>query len=89
MGVGLWIVCGSALATAALAVLVALCKSGAPVRRLLASGVQGLCALAAVNVAGMFTGVSLGLGVVSGGVCLVLGVPGVAALLALKTIFGI
>ena len=46
-------------------------------RGLIGSGAQGLCALAAVNVVGAFTGVSLGLNLLSGLSCLVLGVPGV------------
>lgn len=56
-------------------------------RGLIGSGAQGLCALAAVNVVGAFTGVSLGLNLLSGLSCLVLGVPGVVALLILKVIF--
>ena len=37
------------------AVGIALIKSKRPVRGLLSSGIQGICALAAVNVAGAFT----------------------------------
>lgn len=66
---------------------VALIRSKRPVRVLIGSGAQGLCALAAVNVVGAFTGVSLGLNLLSGLCCLVLGVPGVVALLILKVIF--
>jgi hypothetical protein len=43
--------------------------------------------LAAVNVAGIFTGVSLGINLISGLTCLVLGVPGIITLLLLKLIF--
>ncbi len=68
-------------------VAVALIRSKRPVRGLIGSGAQGLCALAAVNVVGAFTGVSLGLNLLSGLSCLVLGVPGVVALLILKVIF--
>lgn len=50
-------------------------------------GAQGICALAAVNVAGAFTGVSLGLNLLSGLSCVVLGIPGVVTLLFLKLIF--
>ncbi len=71
----------------ALAVAVALVRTGKPVRKLIGSGVEGLCALAAVNVAGAFTGVSLGLNLFSGLCCLVLGIPGVVGLLLLKLIF--
>ena len=70
-----------------LAVWIALFRSKKPVRGLLGSGAQGLCALAAVNVAGAFTGVSLGLNLLSGLSCLFLGVPGVVTLLVLKVIF--
>ena len=70
-----------------LVVVVAMIRSKRPVRGLIGSGAQGLCALAAVNVVGAFTGVSLGLNLLSGLSCLVLGVPGVVALLVLKLIF--
>ncbi len=73
----------------ALSVLVTLFRTRRPVRRWLCSGVEGLCALAAVNIAGAFTGVSLGLGVFTGLCCLVLGIPGVVGLLLLKLIFHI
>ena len=46
-------------------------------------------ALAAVNVSGVLTGVSLGLNWCTFGVCAALGVPGVIGLLLLKVIFGI
>ncbi len=83
--IGLW-----ALAAAlSLAVLIALFRSGRPVRQLIGSGVQGLCAVAAVNLTGAFTGVSLGLNVLSGACCALLGVPGVITLLLLKTVFGV
>ncbi len=64
-------------------------RNGRPMRRLFGSTLQGACALAAVNVAGTFTGVSLGLNWLAGGTCMVLGVPGVVALLLLKAIFQI
>ncbi len=70
-----------------LAVAVALLKSGHPLRRLLATALQGLCALAAVNVTGIFTGVSLGLGWLTGGVAMVLGLPGVTGLLLARLLF--
>ncbi len=69
--------------------LVGLFRAGKPIRRLLGSGVQGACALAAVNVTGALTGVSLGLNWLSGIVCTVLGVPGVILLLILKVVFEI
>ena len=71
------------------AVGIALIKSKRPVRGLLSSGIHGICALAAVNVAGAFTTVSLGFNLLSGLCCLVLGIPGVITLLVLKVIFQI
>lgn len=69
-----------------IAMLVALIKTKKPVRALVGSGVQGICALAAVNVAGIFTGVSLGLNLLTGLCCLILGIPGVISLLIIKII---
>ena len=89
MSAGLWIVCAAVLCAAAAAVAVVLLRQGAPLRRLLGSGVQGLCALAAVILTDMLTGVSCGLGWASGAVCLVLGVPGVLMLLILKLLFAL
>ena len=85
----LWmsIAVGAVCVVIALAVAVALFRSGRPVRGIVASGAQGVCALAAVNIAGAFTGVSLGLNLFSGLCCLVLGIPGVAGLLFMKLIF--
>ena len=69
------------------AVLIAAVRDGKPVRRLLLSGVQGLCALGLVDLAGAFTAVSLGLSWFTVAVCGVLGLPGVIGLLLLKLIF--
>ena len=73
----------------ALAVAVALIKSGKPIRGLVGSGAQGICALAAVNIAGAFTGVSLGLNLLTMLSCVVLGIPGVVTMLILKLIFNL
>lgn len=81
--VGFWTVA----AAAALAVFVALVRGGRPVSRALSGAVQGLAALLAVDVAGIFTGVSLSVNALTAGTCAVLGVPGVVTLLILKTIF--
>lgn len=89
MSLGLQILVYTVGGLVAIAVGVALLKSGKPVRGLLSSGVQGVCALAAVNVAGAFTTVSLGFNLLSGLCCLVLGIPGVITLLVLKVIFQI
>ncbi len=72
-----------------LAVLIGAVKTGRPIRSLLGSALQGASALAAVNVTGMFTGVSLGLNLLSGVACAAAGVPGVITLLLLKLIFAI
>lgn len=71
------------------AVFTSMFRSGKPLRRLFGSCVQGLCAIAAVNVAAMFTGVSLGFSWLSTGTCAALGVPGVVTMLLLKVIMAI
>ena len=76
-------------AVLALWLLVTLVRTRRPVRRTVSSFLQGASALAAVNVSGILTGVSLGLNWLSLGVCAALGVPGVIGLLLLKVIFGI
>lgn len=82
----LWCVCILA-AAGTIAVLLAMLASGHPLKALGKSAASGFLALAAVNVTGGFTGVSLGLGWISAGVCTVLGLPGVAMLLFLKSMF--
>ena len=56
MSLGLSIVVGAVGVCLVLAVAIALIRSRRPVRGLIGSGAQGLCALAAVNVVGAFTG---------------------------------
>ena len=85
MSVFLWCVAG----VIGLSVLIGACYTGHPVRALLGSALQGACALAAVNVLGMFSGVSLGFNLLSGVTCVAAGVPGIATLLFLKAIFAI
>ena len=87
MSVWSWILLGVFGGGGLLAVTIALVRSGRPIRRLLTTAVQGMCALAAVNVAGMFTGVTLGLGWMTGTVATVLGLPGVVGLLLGRLIF--
>ena len=67
-----------------IAVFVGIMHTKRPVRAFVGSGAQGICALAAVNVAGAFTGVSLGLNLLTGLCCAVLGIPGVISLLIMK-----
>lgn len=80
-----WVVLGAA----ALAVIISLFKTKRPIRAFIGSGAQGICALAAVNIAGIFTGVSLGLNAATLIACAAAGVPGVIAMLLLKFIFNI
>lgn len=82
--IGLWCLAGGM----GLWLLVTMIRSGRPIRQLLGGALQGACALAAVNVTGMFTGVSLGLNLFTAGVCGALGIPGVVTLLFLRVIFG-
>lgn len=81
----LWVIGGAI----AIAVCVALFRSRRPVRGLVGSGAQGICALAAVNIAGAFTGVSLGLNLFTGIACIVLGIPGVITMLVVKLIMNV
>lgn len=83
------VVCWCIAAAASLAVMVGAFKTGRPIRHLIGGALQGVCAVAAVNVTGAFTGVSLGLNAMTGGFCLLGGVPGVVTLLLLKVIFQI
>ena len=80
----LWIVGG----VIAAAVLIGAFLTGKPIRALLGSAVEGLCALAAVNVISVFSGVTLGVTAFSVTVCVVLGIPGVATLLVLQVLMG-
>lgn len=75
-------------AVCALVWLVALFRTRKPLRRVLGSTLQGACAVAAVNVSGALTGVSLGLNWLSAVVCATLGVPGVIGLLLLQCLVG-
>lgn len=72
-----------------LAVLAAAVRSRRPLRSLLGSGIQGLCALGLVNFLGAFTNVAMGVGWLSAGTAAVLGIPGVTALLLLNVIFSV
>lgn len=87
MSTWLSVVCGVIAAGIVLAVLIAQFRTKRPIRGILKTGLQGVCALAAVDVAGIFTGVSLGLNVFTGLVSLVLGLPGVIGILLLNLIF--
>ena len=71
----------------AVAVLVGACFTRKPVRALMSSALQGICALAAVNVISVFTGVTLGVTAFSVAMCCVLGIPGTATLLVMQVLF--
>lgn len=87
MSVWLTVALWAVAAALTLAVFVALVKGGRPLRTAFSSGLQGFGALLAVNVTGIFTGVSLGVNAFTALCCAVLGTPGVVALLVLKTVF--
>lgn len=89
MSVWLMVLLSCLGAAGTLWILVTLIRSRKPIRGLLGSTLQGACALAAVNVTGMFTGVSIGLNLFSALSCAILGVPGVITLLLLKVIFSL
>ena len=72
-----------------LAVLITAIKQKRLVRTVIVSAVEGVCALAAVNVAGAFTGISLGLNAFSVACCAIGGVPAAVSLLLTKCIFQI
>ena len=74
-------------AIATLSVLIAAVKNKRLVRTVCASTVEGVCALAAVNVAGAFTGVSLGLNAFSVACCAIGGLPAAVSLVLVKWIF--
>lgn len=71
------------------AVLVGACLTRKPVRALLQGALQGVCALAAVNVVSVFSGVTLGVTPFSLAVSAALGIPGTAALLVLQAVIGL
>ena len=86
MGVTIWWTVWGVLS--AVAIWWALRKHPHPIRGWLSSCAQGLCALAAVNVAGGITGVSLGVNALSLSASALLGLPGVAGLLCLQCVCG-
>ncbi len=82
LAVAVYTVCGAA----ALAVLIALFRSGKPLRFTIASLIEGACAMAAVDVVGIFTGISLGFGWFSLSCCAAFGIPGVISMLVMRAI---
>ena len=55
-------------------------------RTFIRSAASGLLALFAVNISAAFTGVSLGFSWLSGGVSLLMGIPGVVGLLLINAL---
>ena len=84
MSVWLSILVWTVIGTALLAVLIAVVLTGKPIRHLLISFVQGVCAIAAVDMVGVFTGVSLGFGWFTLLGSAAFGVPGVTGMLLLR-----
>ncbi len=74
----------AALGITVLIVFITACRTQKPVRCMLSSMVQGVCAMAAVDVAGIFTGVSLGFGWFTMLCCTAFGAPGVIAMLLMR-----
>ena len=64
-------------------------KHKKPLRSVLGAVLSGTAALGAVNMLAGYTGVSLGLTLLSWFSAVVLGVPGIICLLLLKVIFGL
>lgn len=84
MTIGLKLLVGTALGVAVLTVMTVTLRSGHPLRHWLTSLIQGVCAIAAVDVAGIFTGVSLGFSWFSVACCAIFGIPGVISLLLMR-----
>ncbi len=80
----LWVIGGGI----GLLVFIGACLTRRPIRALMASALEGICALAAVNVFSVFSGVTLGVTTFSVAVSSVLGIPGVAALLVMQVLCG-
>lgn len=76
----------TALGIAMLVMLVSYFRTEKPLRMVFSSLIEGVCAMAAVDVVGIFTGVSLGFGVFSLVCCGVFGVPGVISVLLMRLI---
>ena len=72
---------------ALLVIIQMIVKSPKPFQRAIGGIITGLCALAAVNLTGMFTGVTLPLSPLTIGVSGAAGIPGVTMLLLVNLIF--
>ncbi len=74
------------LVVTAIAVFTAAVRAEKPLRRLLGSGLQGLGALALVNITAGLTGVSVGFSWLTAGCGVLLGVPGVIGLVLMQIV---
>ena len=74
------------LATGGLVIIGFMVRSGKPVHSLLSSAVQGVLALAVVNLTGTLTGVTLSVNAASLGVAALGGVPGIIGLLMMNIV---
>lgn len=74
------------LVVTSIAVFTAAIRAEKPLRRLFGSGVQGLGALALVNVTAELTGVSVGFSWLAAGCGALLGIPGVIGLVLMQIV---
>ena len=86
MSIGLSVMVYTAIGAAMVAVVIALLRTGKPLRIATASLIEGVCAMAAVDVVGIFSGVSLGFGWFSMACCAAFGIPGVISMLVMRMI---
>lgn len=81
--------CTAVLIVAAVALFAVIVRCEKPLRRLFSSGLQGLGAIALVNVSAGLTGVSVGFSWLTAGCGALLGVPGVIGLVLMQIILPI
>ena len=86
MGTGMSMLTGLLIGAGMMTVLVAMIRTGRPIRQLLSSFIQGICAVAAVDVIGIFTGISLGFSWFSIISCAAFGMPGIISMLLMHAL---
>ena len=74
------------MVTGGLVIIGFMVRSGQPVRSLLSSAVQGILALAVVNLTGALTGVTLCVNAASLGVAALGGIPGIIGMLMMNIV---
>ncbi len=77
----------SLLSASVLAILISMIRSKHFFKALILTALHGVAAICAVNVLGLFTGVSVNLNQYTVGASLICGTPGVIGLLLIDTIF--